>query len=109
MKKALVILAALSLPACTDQYGRTDPGSTALLGGVAGAALGYGVGQANTRRDDSRYYDRNAYYGRPYAYQQPSYPSQSYYGRPYAYQQPPAQGYYGRPYYRQDTPYGYYR
>ncbi|HYF09160.1 MAG TPA: hypothetical protein VD970_16175 [Acetobacteraceae bacterium] len=91
MKKLLVLVAALSLPACTDPYGRTDPAGTALLGAAAGAAVGYGVGQATAPRDRYRYADSGYYYGRPYA------PRQYYYGQPYQ-PQPYYGGAFGRPY-----------
>jgi len=80
-----LLAAALAMAGCTDSRGRPDPAGTALLGAAAGAAVGYGVGQANQPRYREPSYaysnQRPAYYGRSDYYRRDPYAQRGYYYR----------------------------
>ncbi len=67
MRKTLTALAlgaaAMLAAGCTDQYGRVDPGRTALLGAGIGAAAGLAGGAIAAENQRHNYY-----YGRGYGY-----------------------------------------
>ena len=87
MKAVFLLAALLALPGCVVEpyptygyaygntgYGYANPAVPALVGAAAGAAIGYGLGQAAAPRYG--YYERPVYY-RPY-YAAP-YPRYGYY------------------------------